>query len=126
MADDENPAAAEPFKIQFHYIKGPTYRETACHGVIGGPTPQGKVWMALFSERGPLPRMIEYHVTSPPPDAAEISFNEREAGPPNFVESRQGVIRNVEFSAYLDVETAERLAKWLSEQVALLKQEQKK
>jgi hypothetical protein len=125
MADDEKPAAAEPYKLQFHYIKGPAYRETACHGVVGGPTPQGKVWMALFSERGPLPRMTEYHVTSPS-DAGEISFNERSAGPPNYVETRQGVIRNVEFSAYLDVETAERLAQWLSEQVALLKREEKK
>jgi hypothetical protein len=57
LADGEPPP--KPAKIQFHYIKGPDYREAACHGVIGGPTPAGKVWLAFFSERGPIPRVVE-------------------------------------------------------------------
>jgi hypothetical protein len=40
---DETGKAAESVRLQFHYIKGPSYHEAACHGAIGGPTPQNKI-----------------------------------------------------------------------------------
>lgn len=119
MADDNSPAA-EPFKLQFHYIKGPSYHESACHGAIGGPTPHGKIWMALFAERHPLPRMVEYQLPQPEPGASAVQFDESGAKP-SFIETRTGVIRHVEFSAYLDVEAAERLRDWLSAQINQMK-----
>ena len=118
MADEHT---TEPYKLQFHYIKGPAYHEAACHGIIGGPTPQAKIWMAFFSERHPLPRMVEFHMPQPEPGAVVLPFNEREVGAPDFIDTRTGVIRHVEFSAYLDIEIAERMQQWLGEQIALVR-----
>lgn len=111
MTDDSQPEA-ETVNLQFHYIKGPDYREVPCHGAIGGLTPQGKIWLALFSERGALPRIVQYSVPSPPAGETRVPLNERTATP-SFVETRSGIIRHVEFSTYLDIETAQRLRDWL-------------
>jgi hypothetical protein len=119
MADDK-AVAAEPFKLQFHYIKGPAYHEVACHGAIGSPTPQGKIWMALYSERQPLPRMVEYHLPQPEPGVTSVKLDEGNATPA-FIDSRTGIIRHVEFSTYLDIETAERLRDWLATQITQAK-----
>ena len=103
-------------KLQFHYIKGPDYRETACHGAIGGVTPQMKIWMALYSERGPIPRVVEFEFSAPE-GADTIEFNEAKAVP-SYTEGRSGVIRHVEFSSYLDLDVAIRLHAWLGERIA--------
>jgi len=116
MAEDTQ-AAAEPTKLQFHYIKGPTYREVPCHGAIGGVTPQGKISLAFYAERYPIPRIVQYDVHTSAPDATSVSLNEREATP-SYIESRQGVIRHVEFCVYLDVETAQRLRDWLDRHIS--------
>ena len=103
-------------KLQFHYIKSPDYREIACHGAIGGVTPQNKIWMALFSERVPIPRVVEFDV--PASEGAEtIKFNEATAVA-SHTEGRSGVIRHVEFSSYLDLDVAIRLHTWLGERIA--------
>jgi hypothetical protein len=120
MADEKEPAA-EPVKLQFHYIKGPAYRETACHGAIGGSTPQRKIWMALYTERYPLPRVIEFDLPQPSPGADSVRFDEKTAQP-SRVDTRTGVIRHVEFTAYFDVEAAERLRDWLSNQINQLRE----
>src|SRR5947207_682753 len=108
MADEPETAGAPPVKLQLHYIKGPNYREVPCHGAIGGVTAQGKLWIALYAERYPLPRVVEYEVPAPPPGSIFVGLNERESKP-TYVDSRQGIIRHVEFSAYLDIEAAQRI-----------------
>jgi hypothetical protein len=113
MADEE---PADKVTLQFHYIKGPDYRETACHGAFGGLTPQRKLWMAFYAERYPLPRLVEYKVPSPPPGSNTVDFNEATAVP-DSIESRQGCIRHVEFGTYMDIEIAERVRDWLTKQI---------
>jgi hypothetical protein len=103
--------------IQFHYIKSPDYREIACHGALGGPTPQKVIWMSLFSERFPIPRVVEYPIGGEP--GQEVMFDEASSNP-SRIETRTGVIRHVEVSAYLDIETAKRVHKWLGEQITQL------
>jgi hypothetical protein len=114
---DQVPAAADAAKLQFHYIKSPAYREIACHGALGGPTPQRVIWMSLFSERFPIPRVVEYTVDGKA--GQEVMFDEA-AAKPSSVESRMGVIRHVEVSAYFDIETAKRVHRWLGEQISQL------
>jgi hypothetical protein len=109
-----------PIKVQFHYIKGPSYRESACHGVIGGPTPQGKIWMGFFTERNPLPRMVEFHILPPADGSTSIQFNEA-ATTPDLIDTKEGVVRHVEFGTYLDLDVAERLQNWLAERIAMVK-----
>lgn len=117
MSDEKG---AEPFKLQFHYIKGSEYREIACHGVIGGPTPIGKLWISFYSERSPIPRMVEYVVPPPPAGTTSFQFEEAKATP-DLIEGRRGVIRNVEFTGYFDVEAAERIYQWLGTQIEQMK-----
>lgn len=101
--------------LAINYLKAATYKEAACHGTIGGPTPGGKIFLALYAERGPVPRTVEYLV--PVPEGAEaVAFNEAEATP-SFIDGRQGFVRNLEAGFYLDVDMAERLADWLMIQV---------
>jgi hypothetical protein len=109
-ADDKRTA-----KLQFHYVKGPEYREAACHGVLGGLTPQKKVWMALFSERHAIPRVVEFHI--PVPEGQEsVAFDEITAKPAH-VEQRQGIVRHVELTTYLDLDVAIRVHTWLGQRI---------
>lgn len=110
-------------KLQFHYIKGPAYRETACHGAIGGVTPQNEIWMALYSERWPIPRVVEFEVPTAE-GAATIEFNEAQAVP-SHTEGRSGIIRHVEVGAYLDLEVATRLHDWLGKRITEVKAKDK-
>jgi hypothetical protein len=107
-----------PVKLQFHYVKTPGYRETACHGAVGGVTAQRKIWMALFSERSPIPRVVEFDVEAPE-GAKAVEFNEA-TSKPTRVEGRQGIVRQVEFCTYMDLDTATRLQEWLGQRIAEL------
>jgi hypothetical protein len=111
MPDRPPPPKA---KLQFHYLKSPDYREVTCHGVIGGVTPNGKqVCASVFSERAPIPRMVQYEV-----DAKDgvIQFEEAKAVP-SSTEARQGVIRHVEYTMYFDLDMARNFRKWLDERI---------
>jgi hypothetical protein len=121
MADESKT----PDTLQFHYIKSPNYREIACHGVIGNPNPSGKIWVAFYAERSPIPRVVEYSMPSVTEGQTTVQFNEVTAGAPISIESRRGVIRHVEFTAYLDLEVAERLQKWLGDRIAQIRETQK-
>jgi hypothetical protein len=106
-----------PAELPINYIKSPQYRETACDGVLGGVTSKNKVWMAFYGERYPLPRVITYEAEkTDDPQAVKID----EGSPPIKIESKQGIIRHVEFSAYLDLDVAKALHKWLGERIAQL------
>jgi hypothetical protein len=120
MADEPKPQET----LEFHYIKSPDYREIACHGVIGNPTPNGKIWAAFYAERMPIPRVVGYPIALAP-DGQPAPFNEAAAGPPVSIESRRGIIRHVEFTAYLDLDVAERLQKWLGDRIAQIRDLQK-
>src|SRR5690349_10882143 len=122
MSDKAVEGGAQTVKLQFHYIKGPWYHEIAGHGVIGGPTPAGKIWMAIYSERAPLPRMVEYDVAPPEPGSTTIQFEEHVAIPSNR-ETRNGVIRHIECGVYMDLEVAERIRDWLTRHIEQLKAE---
>jgi hypothetical protein len=115
MADDPTSAPITS-QLLFHYIKTADYREIPCHGAIGNLTPNGKIWVALYSERTPLPRAVGYQIPVST-DGSPVKFDEGAAGPPTFIDSREGIVRNVEVSAYLDIDVAERLNKWLSDRI---------
>ena len=112
MADEPSRTA----KLQFHYIKSPDYREVGCDGVLGGVTPRRKIVMSLFSERGPIPRLVEYdlHVSG---DEKSFEFDEGFATP-SHIDTRHGIVRHVEVTSYLDVDVARRLQKWLGDRIA--------
>lgn len=114
MANDKPPSVERP-KLQFHYLKSQDYREVACHGVFGGHSPRdASIWMAVFSERTPIPRMVEYEF---PESANADATIEEGVTIPSFVDSRQGIVRYVDFCTYMSLDTARRVHKWLGEQL---------
>lgn len=105
----------ESAKLQFHYIKGPIYREITCHGAIGGVTSQRLITMSVYAERNPIPRLVEYEVRKPV-GSNQVTFSEAQATP-GHVETRHGVIRHIETTLYMDIEVAKRIHKWLGERI---------
>lgn len=98
--------------VQIHYIKTDTYREIPCHGVIGGPTPQGQLWVSLYSERPPIPRSVTLPGSPVPGQPNAITVDEKTAVPV-AIETRKGIVRTIEVTTYLDLDGAKRLLDWL-------------
>ena len=45
-------------EVAFDFIKSEYFRVIHADGALGGPTPQGLVHMAFYSERPPIPRRM--------------------------------------------------------------------
>jgi hypothetical protein len=112
----ENSDGAKDPHVQMHYIKTDGYREVPCHGVIGGPTPQGLLWMSLYAERPPIPRSVTFQGERVAGDPNAVRLNEKDAKPIS-VDTRTGVVRTIEVTTYLDLTGAKRLIDWLQTNV---------
>ena len=100
--------------IDIHYMKTSGFREVPCDGALGGSTPHGKLWLAFYNERFPLPRVMrqKLKMSNDSNETLDVS------SPATVVESRRGLIRNVEFGVYMSLETASDLHQWLGEYLA--------
>lgn len=99
-------------KIAFHMVKSPSYQTYHTDGAIGGITPQGKVFVSFYLERGPIPQVIHYELD----DHGQL-------GPEVAAEGKTGIVREMTCGLILDVGTAYQLKEWLEE---LLKAQDKK
>lgn len=95
--------------MKFHYLKGNFFRVIHVDGAIGGPTPNGMIHAALFSERFPIP----IQTTNELKERSVI-------GVPISTVMRDGVVREVEADLMMTVETAKRIASWLTETAAAI------
>jgi hypothetical protein len=102
------PKEADPTRISFEFIKGTYFRVIHVDGAWGGLTPQGKMSIAVYSERLPIPQKT---VQSLLPDGS--------LGPELTEErvSRQGIIRELEADLIMDISTARILHAWLGEKI---------
>lgn len=99
-------------KLKFHYIKAPDYREVAVHGAFGGLQPTGDgVFLSVYSERPPIPQATFAEVTDDGTLGPEL-VGERE--------SREGVVRVVQFGMYLTRENAVAIRDWLDVRISKL------
>jgi hypothetical protein len=96
--------------LSIHYIKSNIFRVVHVDGALGGVTPGLKVQMALFSERVPIPRRTVH----------ELSDEGVPEQPPIESEGRDGVVREVEVEAIMDLSTARSLHAWLADKIRLL------
>lgn len=97
--------------LHTHYIKAPNYSESHCNGVFGGVTPNGEIHIAFFSERVPFPKVVI--------DELEMDKSTNHAkltGEPKSL-GKEGRIRHINSSVYLDLDTAESILKWLQKKV---------
>lgn len=118
MPDESEPAA--PKTLTINYLKSNGFREVACDGALGGPTPNGSLWLAFYTERFPLPRKVRHKLTEIDDGDACIIDSE---SPAETLEGLVGIVRNVEFGLYMSVETAEQLHAWLGRSIKALKNE---
>jgi len=104
MSDAKQPGGP-PDKITFYYIKSPQFRVVHVDGVSGGPTPSGRgIHIAFFSERVAIPQQTTQSVG---PDGA--------LGPeiPGTRFGKEGIVRELEVDAILDLDTAKAFQLWL-------------
>lgn len=110
MSADE---PTKPSTLSFHYIKSTCFRVIHVDGALGGPLPSGRgVHLGLYSERAAIPQQVTHEIDSKGHVGREI---------PEQRLSRDGVVRELEVDAVMDVETAEAIRDWLSKNIALLK-----
>ena len=104
MADQaQDDADDAPDRVNIDYIKGTLFRTISPTGLIGSVTAQGKIQVALYSERQALPRRVTYRLGS----NGELGEAIESIG-------RDAVVRELEAVITLDPQTAEVLATFLS------------
>jgi hypothetical protein len=106
---DDNPRT-----VAINYLKSNDFREIACDGAIGGLTPRGKLWVAFYAERFPLPRIVEHDLVRDEENPDQVAIDLTSG---RVLESRSGIIRHIEFGAYLTVDAAKGLHDWLGKQI---------
>lgn len=102
----------EPNKLQFHYIKANDFRVVRVDGAHGGPTPRGAIFMAVFSERVPIPELITQVVKDDGNLGEEVTEDRK---------SRKGIVREVEVGLMMDLPAAESIHTWLGDKIQVLK-----
>jgi hypothetical protein len=110
-------AGPQPQSIDMHYLKSLEYREIACDGALGGPTPRGKLWIAFYNERGPLPRVVRHGMVS---TGQTNEYRVTDEG--QLIEGRSGIVRNVEVGLFMSLQTAEELYAWLAKNIEKMKE----
>jgi hypothetical protein len=97
--------------VDFHYIKSNLFRVTHTDGAMGGVTPAGLIFVALYSERGAIPQKMVHEIT----EAGQVG--------PECADERvgkKGVVREVEVGATMSVETATNFVKWLQDKIEIV------
>jgi hypothetical protein len=51
-------------EVVLDYVKGQFFRVVHADGIIGGPTPQGQLHIAFYSERPPIPKRTVHPVSA--------------------------------------------------------------
>ena len=97
----ENPL---PSSVEYNYVKSQYFRVIHVNGAFGGLNPDGNLFMALFSERPPLPDVTVQAVESNGQLGAEL-VEQRKAS--------KGIVRELEAGLAFDVRTARALLEWL-------------
>lgn len=92
----------------FDFIKSEYFRVIHADGAIGGPTPQGHIHVAFYSERPPLPRRIVQPITP----AGILG----EAIPEKTV-MRDAIVREVDVDVMMTYPVALQLHQWLGQKL---------
>lgn len=108
---DKATSTSTPNKLRIEYHKANLFRVVHADGVYGGTSPRLQLFVAFYSERFPIPKVLTYETSSTGAPEHEI-ISERE--------SKEGVFREVEVAVTMDLNAAKGFSVWLNEQVAAL------
>ena len=104
MSDGKPADERKAARVVFHYIKSSGFRTVYVDGAIGSVTPAGNVHCAIYSERPAIPRTT-YH---------DLDEQHRIVDEGTVVDSRNGIVREMQADLVMSKETAQSLALWLS------------
>lgn len=103
-------------KLVVHNIKNPLFRTVHVDGVIGGITPTGLVNMNFYCQRNSIPKGSVFEKQT---NGSLKLIN-------HLPDSKDGIIRELEFGVYLDLNTCKRLQLWLGQRIVELANREKK
>jgi hypothetical protein len=114
---EENTTRREtPSPIKFQYLTSSAFRVIHADGIFGGFTPQGNLFLNIFSEHAPLPDVTFHRV------------EENGALGPEIMEKRQGasdaVIREVEAGVSMNLDVAKAMLEWLRSRIEIAEKTQ--
>src|SRR5207247_773121 len=104
------PESGLPSSIAFHYVKSNYFRVIHVNGAFGGFSPDGDLFLSIYSERPTLPDVTVQTVESTGQLGAEIIEQRK---------GREGIVRELEAGLAMNVRTARSLVQWLNERIAL-------
>jgi hypothetical protein len=113
LADKPTGGNGKPApEVAFEYIKSQYFRVIHADGIMGGPTPQGYLHFALYSERPPLPRRVVHSLS-----ASGV------LGDPIQEKTvvRDALVREMDVDVIMRVEVAEQFHIWLGQRIQELK-----
>lgn len=119
MADDQKGPALNlkvGGRLRTNFQKSPQYRTIHCDGAFGGITPRGYISFTLYNERNVIPRLTSREVLGLP-EGGSI-----ELGPDEIEESLEGIMRQLEATVVMDMNTAREFHTWFSDKLANLEQ----
>lgn len=102
--------------LETNYQKSPQYRTIHCDGAYGGITSRAFISATLFSERNVIPRITQREVRAIKEDG-QLSL-----GPEVFKEGLSGLMRQLEATVVMDINTARDFYVWLGNKVADLEE----
>jgi hypothetical protein len=94
-----NKQKEKPLEITFNYLKSNRFRVISADGAIGDETPNGKIFMAFYTERHPLPDSQTFVINDEGLLVNEVLEKRK-------VTSTGEVLREVEVGITFDLETA--------------------
>jgi hypothetical protein len=100
--------------VKFYYQKSRQFRVVHSDGVYGGATPNGHLCLSFFSERFPIPQVLEHEIE----EDGKIG---RETGK----EMKEGIVREVEVAIVVPQPIAIALRDWLNARIAGFAEAQK-
>ena len=99
-----------PSTVTFHWVKSNHFRTIHVNGAFGGFSPDGNLFLSVYSERPVLPDVTVQTIESSGQLGKEI------------IEQRkglQGVVRELEAGLAMDLRTAKSLVDWLNERIKI-------
>ncbi|GAA5037688.1 hypothetical protein GCM10011506_36330 [Marivirga lumbricoides] len=89
---------SEGDKIEVFYQKNPNYRSVFADGAQGAITPRNMLSLSFYSTRNAIPKSLTYDI-----------INNQVVNEKLGKDSKQGFIREIEFTTYMDKQTAKEL-----------------
>ena len=103
----------KPTKITFKYVYPEDLRDLYINGIFGGATPRKEIYAHLYSERHPIPKTVVHSVEQ-----------NGMLGPEEKTEKGGDIVRFVQTSIVMDLNTAIAFRDWLSQRIEFIQSTQ--